>query len=365
MNLRRLWAISSKEIKQLVRERGTISMIVMIPIVELLLFGYAINTDVRHLPAAVVDQSQSAFSRYLIEDVAATQVVDFVASVATVEELESLIRRGEVSVGLFIPEDAQRRNLQPGRKVAQLLIDGSDPVIAGVIAKLQAMPVGLRRFDQARFGSDSFELRIQYNPEKRSAVNIVPGLIGLILTLTMVLFTAIAIVREKEHGTLELLIATPVSVLELMVGKVMPYIAIGLIQASLILGLGYWVFNVPINGTLLDIYLATLLFIAASLTLGLVISTAAQTQFQAMQMTIFVFMPSILLSGFMFPFAGMPVVAQWIAEVLPLTHFLRIIRGVVLRGASLGEMLTEVFILIGFTAITLSIAALRFNKRLD
>jgi ABC-2 type transport system permease protein len=292
-------------------------------------------------------------------------VVDIVASVATVEELESLIRRGEVSVGLFIPEDAQRRNLQSGRKVAQLLIDGSDPVIAGVIAKLQAMPLGLRRSDQQRYGSDSFELRIQYNPEKRSAVNIVPGLIGVILTLTMVLFTAIAIVREKEHGTLELLISTPVSVLELMVGKVMPYIAIGLIQASLILGLGYWVFNVPINGTLLDIYLATLLFIAASLTLGLVISTMAQTQLQAMQMSIFVFMPSILLSGFVFPFAGMPLAAQWIAEVLPLTHFLRIIRGVVLRGAGLGEMLIEVLILVGFTAITLAIATLRFNKRLD
>ena len=155
MNLRRLWAISSKEIKQLVRERGTISMVVMIPIIELLLFGYAINTDVRHLPAAVVDQSHTAFSRYLIEDVAATQVVDFVASVATVEELETLIRRGEVSVGVFIPEDAQRRNLQPGRKVAQLLIDGSDPVIAGVIAQLQAMPVGLRSFNQARFGNES------------------------------------------------------------------------------------------------------------------------------------------------------------------------------------------------------------------
>ncbi len=362
---RRLWAVCNKEFKQLARDRGTIAMIIGIPVLELLMFGYAINNDVRHLPAVVLDQSQSAFSRHLTEDVAATQIVDFVASVATIEELDSLIRSGQVSVGLFIPADAQRRSQQPDRRVAQLIVDGTDPVIAGVVAQLQAMPLGLRSHDWLREKNNSFELRIYYNPEKRSAVNIVPGLIGLILTMTMVLFTAIAIVREKEHGTLELLIATPVSVLELLMGKVLPYILIGLIQASLVLGLGYWVFNVPVSGSLLDVYLATSLFIAASLMLGLVISTVAESQFQAMQMTIFVFMPSILLSGFMFPFAGMPVAAQWVAEVLPLTHFLRIIRGIVLRGASLGEMLTEMLILLGFTVIMLTIAALRFNKRLD
>ena len=196
-------------------------------------------------------------------------------------------------------------------------------------------------------------------------MNIVPGLIGVILTLTMVLFTAIAIVREKENGNMELLIATPLSVMELLIGKVLPYIAIGLVQASLILGLGYWVFTVPINGSLLDVYLVTLIFIAPSLTLGLLISTFATTQLQAMQMSIFVFMPSILLSGFMFPFAGMPVAAQWIAQILPLTHYLQLIRGVVLRGASLGELLPQVMVLLAITAITLSIAALRFNKRLD
>lgn len=363
--LRRMWAVSLKELKQLSRDRGTVAMIVVIPIIELLLFGYAINTDVRHLSAAYVDQSQSSFSRQLIEDLRATQVVDFVTTVATVEALEELIRRGEISVGLFIPEDANRRHLQPGRKVAQLLVDGSDPVVVSAIVPLQAMPVGLRSFNQAHSSRNSFELRIQYNPEKRSAVNIVPGLVGVILTMTMVLFTAIAIVREKEQGTMELLISTPLSVMALMVGKVLPYIGIGLIQASLILGLGYWVFSVPVNGSLLDIYLATLLFIAASLTLGLVISTLAKTQLQAMQMTIFVFMPSVLLTGFMFPFAGMPVAAQWLAQILPLTHFLRIIRGVVLRGASLGDMLPEVLVLLGFTAITLVIAVLRFNKRLD
>jgi len=363
--LKRMWAVSIKEFKQLTRDRGTMAMIVIIPIIELLLFGYAINTDVRHLSAGFADQSQSGFSRQLLAEVQATQVVDFVASVATAEELEELIRRGEISVGIFIPEDSHRRYLQQDRKVAQLLIDGSDPVVVSAVAALQAMPVGLRSYNQAQASRHAFELRIHYNPEKRSAVNIVPGLVGVILTLTMVLFTAIAIVREKEQGTMELLIATPLSVIALMVGKVLPYIGIGLIQASLVLGLGHWVFGVPINGSVLDIFVATLLFIAASLTLGLVISTIAQTQLQAMQMSIFVFMPSVLLTGFMFPFAGMPQFAQWIAQVLPLTHYLRLIRGVVLRGASLGDMLIEVIVLLVFTALTLMIATLRFNKRLD
>ena len=362
---RRMWAIAIKELRQLSRDKGTFALVVMIPLIELVLFGYAINTDVRHLRAAVADQSQSAYSRQVIAEVGATQVVDFVATVSTAEQLEALLRSGEVSVALFIPEDAQRRSQQPGRKVAQLLVDGSDPVIAGAVAALRAMPVVQRGSSTMASGAEAFELRIQYNPEKRSAINVVPGLIGVILTMTMVLFTAIAIVREKEQGTLELLIATPLSTMELMVGKVIPYIGIGLIQAALILWMGYWIFSVPINGSLLDIFLASLLFIAASLTLGLVISTLAQNQLQAMQMTIFIFMPSILLSGFMFPFDGMPVLAQNIAEALPLTHFLRIIRGIILRGAELGEMMPEIYTLAIFTVVTLGLAGLRFNKRLD
>lgn len=363
--LRRMWAISKKELRQLARDRGTFAMVVMIPIIELLLFGYAINTDVRHLRAAVVDQSQTAFSRQIIADVSATQVVDFVDSVATVEALEALIRQGHVSVGLFIPADAQRRNQQVDRHVAQFLVDGSDPVIAGVVGSLRGMKLGGRGSGFEPVAAQTFAINIFYNPEKRSAVNIVPGLIGVILTLTMVLFTAIAIVREKEQGTMELLIATPLSTMQLMVGKVIPYVGIGLVQAAIILGLGYWVFQIPINGALIDILLACLLFIAASLTLGLLISTLAKTQLQAMQMTIFIFMPSILLSGFMFPFDGMPVAAQWIAEGLPLTHFLRIIRGLILRGADLGDLSGELFFLLGFAVVTLALAGLRFNKRLD
>lgn len=363
--LQRIWAVSSKELRQLSRDRGTFAMVVMIPIIELLMFGYAINTDVRGLRGAVVDHSQSSFSREIISSVQATQVINIVDHVATVAELELLIRKGQVSVGLVIPEDAARRQQQTNRNIAQLLVDGSDPVIAGVVAKLGSM-----RFDgpalagQGR-AEQAFAIHIFYNPEKRSTVYIVPGLIGVILTMTMVLFTSLAIVREKEQGTMELLIATPLSTMQLMVGKVIPYIGIGLIQMSLIVGLGYWVFKVPVNGSLVDIVVACLLFIAANLTLGLLISTLAATQLQAMQITLFILMPSILLSGFMFPFDGMPELARWLAELLPLTHFLRIIRGLILRGAELGDIIQEVYSLMLFALATLSLAALRFKKRLD
>jgi ABC-2 type transport system permease protein len=196
-------------------------------------------------------------------------------------------------------------------------------------------------------------------------VNIVPGLIGVILTMTMVLFTGVSIVRERERGNMELLIATPVTSAELMIGKVLPYVAIGLVQTTLVLLLGLWLFQVPVRGSVLDVYLAAMLLVVANLTLGLLISTRAQSQFQAMQMTFFVFLPSILLSGFMFPFAGMPRAIQWFAEILPLTHFLRLIRGIMLRGAGLFELWHEVLALVAFTAVMMAAAILRFRKRLD
>jgi ABC-2 type transport system permease protein len=209
------------------------------------------------------------------------------------------------------------------------------------------------------------EIRTYFNPERRSPVNTVPGLIGVILTMTMTIFTAVAIVRERERGNLELLITTPVRSSELMLAKILPYVFIGLVQVSLVLLLGKWLFDVPLRGTLMDVYVVSLVFIVANLALGLVASTIAQTQFQAMQMTFFILLPSILLSGFIFPFDGMPRAAQWIAEVLPMTHFMRLIRGVVLRGASLQDLAGELLILTGFIAVTLSFAVLRFRKRLD
>jgi ABC-2 type transport system permease protein len=361
MSLRRVRAIATKEGRQLRRDRLTIGMVVGIPLIQILLFGYAINLDVRGLSAAVADQAGTAASRALVADLGATQVLDIRTRVTTAEALTDMMRRGEITVGVYLPADFERRLQDPSRRAAQLLVDGSDPTILNVARQLLSLPAA------ATAGTDDpvFELRNYYNPERRSAVQIVPALIGVILTMTMVLFTAVAIVRERERGNLELLITTPVTTLELMAGKLLPYIAIGLVQVTIVLLVGQWLFGVPFRGQLGDLYIAALVFIAASLTLGLLISTVARSQFQAMQLTLFVFLPSILLSGFMFPFDGMPVAAQRIAEVLPLTHFVRLVRGIVLRGADVQELMGEIYALLAFFAVAMSLAILRFRKRLD
>jgi ABC-2 type transport system permease protein len=363
--MRRLLAIVRKEVRQLRRDRLTFGMIVGIPILQIVLFGYAINTDVRHLRAGVADLADSAMSHVLIADVQASQVVDLVQRAESPKALEAMLDRGEITIGLYIPADFDRRLQQPDRRAAQLLVDGSDPVILAAARQLTGLQLAFRTARQPQSAGALFEVRTFYNPERRSAVNIVPALIGVILTMTMVLFTAVAIVRERERGNLELLITTPVKNIELMVGKIIPYVLIGLVQVSLILLLGVFLFDVPVFGSLGDIYLASLIFIAANLTMGLLISTLAQTQFQAMQMTFFFFLPSILLSGFMFPFDGMPRPAQYIAEVLPLTHFVRLIRGIVLRGADIMDLRMDVEALALFTAIMLTLAVMRFRKRLD
>jgi ABC-2 type transport system permease protein len=359
MNLRRLFAIMVKELRQLRRDRMTLGMIVGIPVLQLLLFGYAINMDVRGLPAAVADEAQTAGSRALVQDLLATGVIAAAAPAQSPADLEDLLRAGRISVGIAIPRDYERRRIE-GRESVQIMVDGSDTVVQASARQLAQIPLAGQVTAGQLVNVVSF-----YNPERRSAVNIVPGLIGVILTLTMVLFTSVAIVRERERGNMELLITTPVSSSELMIGKVLPYIAIGLVQTTVVLLLGVWIFQVPIRGALVSVYAAALLLIAANLSLGLLISTRAKSQFQAMQMTFFVFLPSILLSGFMFPFAGMPVAAQWIAQVLPLTHFMRLIRGVMLRGADLGDLLPSVFALCAFTAVMMTVAILKFRKRLD
>ncbi|HWS04018.1 MAG TPA: ABC transporter permease [Gammaproteobacteria bacterium] len=363
--LTRLLAIVHKEVRQLRRDRLTFGMIVGIPIMQIILFGYAINTDVRHLRAGVADQAQTQLSRHLVQDAQASQAIDIVVTETTAEALEEHLRRGNIAVGLYIPSDFGSRLQQGTRAAAQLLVDGSDPVVLGSARRLAELPVQYHSLAQPAARAPLFEIRNYYNPERRSAVYIVPALIGVILTMTMVLFTSVAIVRERERGNLEMLITTPVSSAELMVGKIIPYILIGLVQVTIILALGVGLFKVPIAGGLPDIYLAALAFIAANLSMGLLISTLAKSQFQAMQMTFFFFLPSILLSGFMFPFDGMPLPAQKIAEVLPLTHFVRLIRGIVLRGADIGELFGELQALAAFTFITLSLAVLRFRKRLD
>ena len=360
-SLQRMFAIVLKEVRQLRRDRLTFGMIVGIPVMQLLLFGYAINTDVRHLSAGLVDLSATAASRQLVAELAHSQVIDINYQAADPAELERLMRQGRISVGIYIPTDFERRLQQPDRAAAQLIIDGSDNIVQGAAAQL-ARPGRTSPYDDQ---PPLMEIRSLYNPERRSPVNTVPGLVGIILTMTMTLFTAVAIVRERERGNLELLITTPVRSWELMLAKILPYVLIGLIQVSLVLLLGHLLFAVPLRGALIDVYWVSLLFIVANLALGLVISTLAHTQFQAMQMTFFILLPSILLSGFMFPFDGMPRAAQWIAEVLPMTHFMRLIRGVVLRGASLAELSTELSILAGFIAVAMTVAVLRFRKRLD
>ncbi|HDY7523170.1 TPA: ABC transporter permease [Vibrio vulnificus] len=362
--LYRMKAIMVKEFRQLSRDRITFGMVVMIPLIQLLLFGYAINTDIRDIPVAVVDQSESTAGRILTESVKVTQVVRVTQRYATAEEAEQAIQDGIVRAALILPNDLTQRMAQ-GRPLGQWIVDGSDTMISAAILGLQTMPLTDFDFQIRPKLTQTFEVALYYNPSRRSAVNIVPGLLGVILTMTMILFTSAAIVRERERGNLELLITTPVRSFELMVAKIVPYIFVGLIQVFIILGLGHVIFGVPINGSVAQILLGTLLFIAASLTLGLVISTIANTQLQAMQMTVFILLPSILLSGFMFPYEGMPVAAQWIAEVLPATHFMRMIRGIVLRGADLFDLWRDTLWMIGFTLLGLIIASTRFKKSLD
>jgi ABC-2 type transport system permease protein len=360
----RLSAIMRKEILQLRRDKLTFGMIVGLPIMQILLFGYAINTDVRDLVTAVADQSDTHLSRQFISELAQTQVVDIQYSVATAQELEELLRNGKISIGVLIPDDFNRRVIDSTRPAVHLLVDGSDPTILGVANQLRAMPI---HFNSAQVSTpvSQMEVRTYYNPERRTPVNIVPGLIGIILMMTMMMFTAVAVVRERERGNLELLINTPVSSAELMIGKVVPYVGIGLIQLALILSIGRFLFAVPIVGRIFDLYLAALFYIAANLGLGLFVSTAVKTQFQAMQLTLFLLMPSILLSGFMFPFEGMPKFAQYIGEALPVTHFIRLTRGIMLRGASLADLYGELAFLAVFTLIAMTAAVLRFSKRLD
>jgi len=360
----RILAVTLKELRQLSRDRLSFGMIVGIPLMQMLLFGYAINFDVRGIRTAVVDEADTSYSRALVAELGATGVVRFLAPSASVDELRRRLNAGEISVGVYIPADFERRRLQTDRASVQLLVDGSEPMIDTVARGLAAVPLPQRPGAVAPRASP-FEIRTEYNPERRTAVQIVPALIGVILNMTMVIFTAAAIVRERERGNLELLITTPIRSGELMAGKLLPYVLIGLIQTTLVLVVGAWIFDVPVNGGLLPLYAAAGLFIAATLTLGLLISTVTKTQFQAFQLAFFTMLPSILLSGFMFPFDGMPKPAQWIAQVLPLTHFVEMIRGIVLRGAPITDLGTQAAKLAVFLTVALVIATLRFRKRLD
>ncbi len=363
----RIGSVTGKEFKHLARDRLTLGMIVMLPLIQLLLFGYAINTVVRGIPVGVVDMSNSAAGRIITEQIRVTQVVSIDQHFDTPAQARDAIIAGRIRAALVLPEDLTHR-IANGATVGQWMVDGSDTMVGSALLGLRQMPLKLEA--GAPSGAyqavpPSFEIALFFNPERRSQVNIVPGLTAVILTMTMILFTSVALVREREQGNMEMLITTPIHPLELMVGKLVPYIFVGILQISIIIGLGWSVFDVAFFGDYLNLAVITLSFIAASLTLGLLISTQAKTQMQAMQMTVFVLLPSILLSGFMFPYDAMPTVAQYIAEVLPATHFVRLIRGVYLRDAQLGQLAPDILWLLGFTVVMLTVATLRFQKTLD
>ncbi|GAB4533985.1 MAG: ABC transporter permease [Roseibium sp.] len=379
-SIARIVAILSKELSQLRRDRMTFGMVIMIPLIQLILFGYAINTNVRDIPVAVVDHSRTGLSRILIQMVEATTVVTVTERLATVEEAEDAIKAARVRAALILPDDLSQRvarspaagmgtppstDEETSRPVAQWIVDGSDTMIAGAIKSLRNMPLSELNRQAPNRSTPTFEVALFFNPEQRTAINIVPGLVGIILTMTMIMFTSAAIVRERERGNMEMLITTPVRPIELMIGKIIPYIFIGLVQTVIILGLGHLLFNVPVGGRTADLFAGTLLFIGASLSLGLVLSTIARSQLQATQMTVFVLLPSILLSGFMFPYEGMPLIAQYIAEALPATHFMRMVRGFILRDASLADLHRDALWLAGFFVLGMAVAAVRFKKRLD
>jgi ABC-2 type transport system permease protein len=338
-------------------------MIIGIPTMQLVLFGNAINLDVRHLDAAVLDQSNTARSRELVASLGATDVLRFRHVVNSTQEIETLLHAGSISAALVLPPDFETRMETQDRPTAQIIVDGSDQVIQAAARQLAGFPV----HGDAGWTSRVAPIEVVnfYNPERRAPINTVPGLVGVILTMTMVLFTAIALVRERERGNLEMLIATPVSPWELTIGKVLPFAAIGLVQVTVVLGLGKLLFGVPVRGSLIELYAAALVFIVASLALGIFISTLARTQFQAMQMAFFTFLPQILLSGFMFPYAGMPVPAQWLSEILPLTHFLRLVRAIMLRGADLVDVWHSLAALGVMIVVMFSIAVSRVHKSLD
>lgn len=365
-SLARIAAIFLKEVAQLKADRLTFAMVVVIPLLQLLLFGYTINTDVRDVPISVVDEAGTSFSRQFILDLQATQVVSVARVLETPNQVSLSVENGEFNAGLIVPQDIERRYYaDAGEPLAQLVVDASDTVLASAMKSLTEFPFTPGRGSFSGAQTAPLAVTLLYNPEQRAQLFTVPGLLGVILTMTMTMFTAIAIVRERERGNMELLIATPVKSLELMIGKLTPYMVIGLLQVLIILLLGWWIFDVEVRGSYLLLAISCLVFIFANLGLGLLISTRAPNQLGAMQMFVFFFLPSILLSGFMFPYVAMPEVAQWLAEALPMTHFLRVVRGIMLRDAGLEAIYLDLFFLLGFFLVTLCLALLGFRQKLD
>jgi len=372
--LHRLIAVLMKEFVQMRRDRLTFAMMIGVPVMQLVLFGYAINMDPKALPAAVVSAESSPFSRTLVRALENTRYFRVVASPPSVEAADRLLALGEVQFVLQIPEDFSRRLQRGERAVVLVQADATDPAAtSNAIAALQQ--VGLTGLDRdltgplatRRAGEPPFEIRVhrRYNPEGITQYNIVPGLMGVVLTMTMVMMTSIAMTRERERGTMESLLATPVRPLEVMLGKIVPYILVGYVQVVVILAAARYLFQVPMVGSLALLSTVLVLFIATNLAIGFTFSTLAKSQMQAMQMTMFFFLPSMLLSGFMFPFRGMPGWAQVLGEALPLTHFLRIVRSILLKGGGAPEIAPSVWPLALILLVVSAAALKRYQRTLD
>jgi ABC-2 type transport system permease protein len=373
-SLMRLRAAFIKELIQLRRDRITFAMMIMIPLVQLTLFGYAINTSPRHLPTAVLVQDDSAFARSFMAAMRATDYFDISVSAASEEDLDRLILSGKVLFGVQIPAHFGRDLMRGERPALLVVADAADPTATGsAIAALQGLSTQV--FSRELTGPAAnlapqplpYELRVhqRYNPAGETRLNIVPGLMGLILTLTMLIFTALSVTREIERGTMESLLAMPIRPVEIMLGKIAPYLLVGGVQMTIILVAARLLFGIPVIGSLWLLIGLTLLFILANLSIGYTFSTIAQNQLQAMQMSFFFFLPNILLSGFMFPFKGMPGWAQAIGEILPLTHYLRIVRGIMLKGATFMDLQADVLALAAFTLFAMGVAVARFRQTLD
>ena len=370
----RFLAILLKEFRQIRRDRLTFAMMVGVPIIQLILFGFAINTDPKRLPMAVVIAEHSEFSRSLIAGLENSGYFKVSQRVGGDAEGNRLLARGEVQFVLVVPADFSRKLIRGERPAVLVAADATDPAATGnALAALNGIArqslshdligplAGLQSTDSP------FDIRVQrrYNPEGLSRYNVVPGLIGVILTMTMVMMTALAMTRERERGTMENLLATPVRPFEVMVGKIVPYILIGYVQVAVILVASRLLFDVPMVGSLALLSLALIVFIAANLAVGFTFSTIARNQLQAMQLTFFFFLPSMLLTGFMFPFRGMPEWAQAIGQVLPLTHFLRIVRGILLKGNGATEMLPSLWPIALFLLVAGALALMRYRRTLD
>jgi ABC-2 type transport system permease protein len=370
----RWWAIVAKEFIQMRRDRLTFGMMVGIPLVQLTLFGFAINSDPRHLPTAVLAADHGPFSRSLLHALENSGYFQLTASASSETEIRRLLDQGEVMFVVHIPVDFERQLLRGDRPSVLLEADATDPAATSqALAVLQQLIGDVFNRDlsgtlaslQSRPGPVELRLHRLYNPEGITQYNIVPGLLGVVLTMTMVIITSVAITRERERGTMENLLATPARPAEVMLGKLVPYIVVGYLQTALILVVARFVFQVPMEGSLLLLVLVMLLFIVANLAVGLLFSTIARNQLQAMQMSFFFFLPSLLLSGFMFPFRGMPEWAQTLGSLFPLTHFLRVVRGILLKGNTAPDILPHVGPLLLFLTIALAISLKRYRQTLD